>query len=327
MALAQREITEDRSLGSNRVEALGSLNGESAEFETDTALAAACRHVLATDGKQIRPSIVREAAKHGPRSGSEAVERAARAVELLHLASLTHDDVIDGGDLRRGTETARVRFGDPASVLSGGWLFASAIELLAGAGNDATGYFCAATARICEGQMLESEDIYNSDRSVARYLEAIEGKTAALFELSALLGALLSGHDEDVVERLRSYGRELGLGFQIADDILDLLADDAVTGKSRGSDVRRGVYTLPLLYALAAESGLAELLQDPEAGGARLPELTEGIERAGGFERASAECAEHLAVAKAALVGLPHERRLGAAAEAILQRCRSGASS
>jgi heptaprenyl diphosphate synthase len=322
VGLAQGVVTEDRSILSLDLgEHALPLNGESAAFELDTELANACRHVLETDGKQLRPSILLEAARNGPRPTDPAVERAAAAVELLHIASLTHDDVIDGGELRRGQETVRVRYGDSASVLSGGWLYARAVELLALSGNEPTQRFCEATARICEGQMQETEDLFNTDRSPQRYLDAIEGKTATLFALAAWLGARLAGAEEEVVEALDLYGRELGLGFQIADDVLDLIADDAITGKAQGSDVCRGVYTLPLLFALESEPDLGDLLQDPAAGTERLPELIEAIRRSGGFEKSLADCAFHLQAAKAATVDLPHSDRLCAIADAVLGRC------
>lgn len=297
------------------------LTAESVDFELESRLARTCRHVLRTDGKQLRPNILREAAKYGPRTDDETVQNAAAAVELLHLASVTHDDVIDASDLRRGIETARARFGDRASVLGGGWLFARAVELLADGGDEATRHFCDATARICEGQMLESEDLFNVDRSPQRYLAAIDGKTATLFALSARLGAHLSGADRETVAKLAHYGRDLGLAFQISDDVLDLIAEDLITGKPQGSDLRRGVYTLPLLYALRANPGLAKLLQEPDASSEGLGQLVKEISAAGGFEQALADCSRYVDSAKAAVRGSSHGD-LGGIADAVLDRCR-----
>jgi heptaprenyl diphosphate synthase len=294
----------------------------SVRFALESRLADACRHVLQTDGKQLRPSLVREAARFGPRPDDPSVGQAAAAVELLHLASLTHDDVIDGGEMRRGTSTARALYGDSASVLSGGCLYARAVQLLASTGDVATKLFCEAAAEITEGQMLETEDLFNSERTVQRYMAAVEGKTAVLFALSAQLGALLSGGEEKVIEELATFGHELGVAFQIADDVLDLVAGDLITGKAQGNDVRRGVYTLPLLYAIETDPGLAQLLAEEDVADAGLPELCSRVGAAGGFERALFDCELRIEAAKAPLVELPGSEGLGLLADLLVEKCR-----
>ncbi len=300
------------------------LTDQSVSFEFDTPLSEACRHVLRTDGKQVRPSLVREAAKFGPQSESRLVNQAAAAVELLHMASLTHDDVIDGGDMRRGTETARARYGDSVSVLTGGCLYAQAVQLLADAGDRPMRHFCEAAAEVTAGQMVETEDLFNSERSVERYMASVEGKTATLFSLSAQLGAELAGADEEIVGKLIRYGGQLGVAFQIADDVLDFLAGDLVTGKAQGGDIRRGVYTLPLLYAVRSNPELRSRLEAGD-GAESLEELNAEIRRSGGFEQAVKDCARHVDAAADALAGLEGAEILQAIPTALLEKCRSEA--
>lgn len=294
--------------------------GAACGFRRHTRLEAACRYILATDGKRLRPNIVLEAARQGPEPEGPVVSEAAGAVELLHLGSLAHDDVIDGASRRRGHETVRLRFGDPAAVLSGGWLFAHAVRLAARSGDAAVALLAESACRMCDGQALEIADAFRVDRSPARYFAAIEGKTAALFALAAQLGAHAAGASEDVVARLGSYGRELGVAFQLADDLLDLLPSAEASGKEPGTDLRRGIYTLPVLCALEESPDLGERLGGRLVGD-ELREVLAQVHVSGGPGTVAVECAKHARAAEAALNGLHDVRGLRAAAQWIVERC------
>jgi heptaprenyl diphosphate synthase len=251
-------------------------------------LGAACDHLLSTQGKQLRSLTVLEAARMGPRPSEPAVEMAAAVVEILHLATLAHDDVVDDGRLRRALPTVGVTLGNKASGFSGGWLFARALEIVTRCGRTAVSLFSRAASELCEGEMRE------------RYLRAIKGKTASLFALSACLGGQLAGANPQLVERLRCYGIQLGLAFQIADDVLDLLVDEAKLGKPRGGDIRNGVYTLPVLYALEENPELHNRLLDPTAND-DLESTIALVTSTAGVSRAVDECSRRVRAAKAAI--------------------------
>jgi heptaprenyl diphosphate synthase len=263
-------------------------------------LGAACDHLLSTQGKQLRSLTVLEAARMGPRPSEPAVEMAAAVVEILHLATLAHDDVVDDGRLRRALPTVGVTLGNKASGFSGGWLFARALEIVTRCGRTAVSLFSRAASELCEGEMLEVADLLNPDRTRERYLRAIKGKTASLFALSACLGGQLAGANPQLVERLRCYGIQLGLAFQIADDVLDLLVDEAKLGKPRGGDIRNGVYTLPVLYALEENPELHNRLLDPTAND-DLESTIALVTSTAGVSRAVDECSRRVRAAKAAI--------------------------
>jgi heptaprenyl diphosphate synthase len=248
-------------------------------------ISAVTAHMLATEGKLLRSSVLLEIASLGPNSGSPFVLRAAAVIETLHLASLVHDDVIDDSGFRRGRVTIGPRFGCVAAALAGGWLFARSVEAISICGDTVVELFSDAVVQMCAGEMLEVEDLHNTERSVERYWQAVYGKTAALFALSARLGAELGGLGPLECAAFEEFGNHLGIAFQVADDILDLTADERITGKPAGSDVRHGVYTLPVLYALAESPRLRDRLvhrtsQTGQADLVRAITMTQGVGRA-----------------------------------------------
>jgi octaprenyl-diphosphate synthase len=178
---------------------------------------------------------------------------AAATVELLHLASLVHDDVVDASDERRGKASVRARFGDQAALLAGCWLAARAVQLVAACGETPVRMFADTVRWLVDGQILELQDLGRADRSVARYQRSIEGKTGSLFSYSSALAAELLGAPADEVESLERYGRHLGIAFQIVDDTLDMVGNPAAMGKGVGTDLRQGLFTLPVLYARDSE--------------------------------------------------------------------------
>lgn len=216
-------------------------------------------HLLRAGGKRIRPTLVVISSRAG-REVTSAGDLAAAAVELVHLATLYHDDVIDQTDTRRGVPTAHSKWGSEIAVLAGDYLFARACELGAEAGGEVPRILSRALADVCEGQIAEMEAIGDTSRPVEHYLETIRRKTAALFSAACELGAATSKADPEVRAALVSYGENLGVAFQIIDDLLDLIGDVEVIGKRPGTDLKEGVYTLPVLLALQSEPSLRDHL-------------------------------------------------------------------
>lgn len=251
-------------------------------------LAAACRHAVAQTGKQLRPRLVAAASRLGAPSEA-ALLTAMRSVELLHVATLSHDDVVDASPLRRGARSVDGEFGAFAAEYAGGTLLGMALELAAELPEPALVQFSEAVADLCEGEMLEMQDLRNLGRTERSYLRAIGGKTASLFRLSAQLGATVGGADARTHHELGEYGHWLGMAFQLADDIGDLLWDPAVTGKRRGSDLLQGVYTLPVLHAMGSDPELAAALGG-EIDEHTLDAITERIRRSGALDRSLATC-------------------------------------
>ncbi len=302
--------------GKELLEAVGSLSETSPLRES-------CEYVASTPGKRFRASVLFAAAEYGETLDWDLVKQSAVAVELFHAATLAHDDVVDDGQLRRGKPSIGAHSGNLAASLSGGWLFARAVELIADAGEEATVQFGKTAAKVCEGEMLEARDLYDADRSRARYQEAIEAKTASLIGFAAWLGATVGGAEPETVSKLEQYGDAVGMAFQIADDVLDLIGDPEVTGKTAGSDLRQGVYTLPVIYALEADPSLRSVLvSGPEQH--ELPALVERVRALGAVEAALGDCTEWIERAHSFLPGAElrpgSEERLVSLAGAVSER-------
>ena len=216
----------------------------------DAEVSAGVRQLLAASGKMLRPAFVLLASQFGSPDHQRMV-RVAAAVEMLHMATLVHDDIIDAAPLRRGVATLHTLKGPRTAVLLGDWLFASCFSLVADLSNAEDGRSLSrVVARICGSEISQASQRYSPDPSVRGYLRRIAGKTAALFALSFHVGALQGGCPPQLVPPLRRLGYCLGMGFQIIDDILDFSPDGAQTGKPTGSDLAQGIYTLPVVLAL-----------------------------------------------------------------------------
>jgi heptaprenyl diphosphate synthase len=274
------------------------------------ALRDSCAHLLGTRGKKLRSSIVLESAKLGSDADPEAVRRAALAVELFHLGTLSHDDVVDDGQVRRGERTVLAEHGPIMAGVTAGWLFGRSLELVADCGAATIQAFVDAACEVCEGEMQDLQDFNDVERSVERYIDTIDKKTASLLRLPAVAGAILAGGDDRTVAALRSYGHDLGLAFQISDDILDLSAPESTTGKKRGIDLQQGVYTLPVILAMERlpelRSTLAGELRD-EA----IPDVVDAIRSTGALEASTEACERHVAAAKEALEGVAFADEVG----------------
>ncbi|MGS0764137.1 polyprenyl synthetase family protein [Syntrophomonas curvata] len=225
-------------------------------------------HLIKAGGKRLRPAFALLAAKLYQDELDEVIP-AAVALELIHMATLVHDDVIDDSSIRRGTETVKSAWGNRVSIYAGNYIFARALSLISAyQRSDLLDVLARASMKICEGEIIQMLSCYNVNLGLKNYLRRIERKTALLISVSCELGAMISNAPAPEIMALRKYGYYLGMGFQITDDILDIVADEKMLGKPTGSDIRQGVITLPSLYALRYDprrKELARLLSSPEA--------------------------------------------------------------
>ncbi|MGH2768163.1 MAG: polyprenyl synthetase family protein, partial [Actinomycetota bacterium] len=234
-------------------------------------------------------ALVALASRIGTGSGRR-VEMTASAIELTHLATLYHDDVIDGADMRRGVASANQQWGNTVAILVGDFLFARSSSLAADVGGQVPRILADTIARVVQGQVRELEYVYDIARSARHYFDTIEDKTASLIECSTRLGAELAGCPDPVVQVLRDFGFTFGLAFQIADDLLDLSATAEELGKPPGTDLRDGVYTLPVLFALETDPSLAGALGTPTPD---LEAVRRAVAKTGAFDQALSYAARH----------------------------------
>ncbi len=225
-------------------------------------------HLIKAGGKRMRPAFALMSASIF-QEDLEPIIPAAVALELIHLATLVHDDVIDNSDKRRGADTVKRAWGNRVSIYAGNYIFARALSLVAGyKRNDIVDLLARASMKICEGEIIQMLSCYNVKIGLKNYLRRIERKTALLISVSCAIGAMLTNASPVQVEALSKFGYYLGMAFQVTDDILDFVADEEILGKPTGSDIRQGVITLPSLYALKHDINkdeLAVLLSSPEA--------------------------------------------------------------
>jgi len=213
-------------------------------------------HVSRFRGKQIRPAILfltrRLALLPGARAGATRARpedhvKIGAVVELIHTATLVHDDILDDAELRRGVETVHRRWGERAAILIGDYIYSHAFRLSTEVQGMARA-FSDTTNTICEGELLQIGSRFRPDIGEERYLEIIRKKTGILYAAAARLGGVLGGADSDLAGKLHEFGMELGTAFQIVDDCLDYDGEEGLTGKSLGTDLRQGKVTLPLIY-------------------------------------------------------------------------------
>ncbi len=213
-------------------------------------------YIVSAGGKRLRPLLVFLAAKAiKPEASTKKAIDLAATIELIHTATLLHDDVVDDSDLRRGRPTANAEFGNPASVLVGDFLYSRAFQVMVGTGNMRVLQIVAeATNRIAEGEVMQLMALGNLDLTEGDYMAVIEAKTAKLFEAAGALGAIAVDADASGERMMAEYARRLGVAFQIADDVLDYRGDAGSLGKSLGDDLAEGKLTLPIILALARTS-------------------------------------------------------------------------
>ncbi|MEZ5321243.1 MAG: polyprenyl synthetase family protein [Microthrixaceae bacterium] len=275
------------------------------------AMTAMARHLLLAGGKRIRPSCCLAAASLGAPVGegsgaSAATIDAAAAIELVHLGSLYHDDVIDHAATRRGVPSVNARWDEATAIVSGDFVLAQASVLSTTAGAGITALLASTIGRLCDGQLLELESQFDTGRTAERYRASALGKTAALLETSCRVGALCGGAEPDVIDVVAAFGRSYGIAFQLLDDVIDLTATVEEAGKPTSHDMAQGVYTLAVIAALGSADGdrLRSLLR-PGAGAAERDEALAIVRRGPWIDDVIGEAAAHAGAAADALDHLP----------------------
>ncbi|MEE1776674.1 polyprenyl synthetase family protein [Streptomyces sp. NPDC049952] len=308
LSVRDQALEADVQAGLAAVEA-GLLDATKSEVPFITE---AAQHLVSAGGKRFRPLLVMLASQFGDPDAPGVVPSAV-VVELTHLATLYHDDVMDEADVRRGVESANTRWGNSVAVLTGDFLFARASHILADLGPEAVRIQAEAFERLVTGQILETAGPRDGRDPVDHYMDVLGGKTGSLVAVSGRFGALMAGADESVVDILTQYGERLGIAFQLADDVLDIASDSHESGKTPGTDLREGIPTLPVLHlrARAAAGGspedkeLVELLDGDLADDARLAEALRRLRAHPALEQARRDTVRYAQEARATLAPLP----------------------
>ena len=244
------------------MEAVERRLGEEVRLD-DLQVDPATTHLVGAGGKRLRPALVLLAAELGPRPGAEAVLDSAVAVELTHLASLYHDDVMDDAPMRRGVPSVQSLFGNSVAILAGDVLFARASLVTSKLGPQAVKLHAMTFERLCQGQLHETIGPRASVSPRDHYIRVLADKTGSLIATSARYGVLFSGGSWELADALAQYGECIGVAFQLADDVIDIESDAAVTGKTPGTDLREGVDTMPtLLLRELGEKGALDVEGD-----------------------------------------------------------------
>ena len=225
-------------------------------------------HLIDAGGKRVRPGFCIAAAATALTVDTPASAHAVTggvAVELVHLGSLYHDDVMDEATMRRTVDSVNARWGNLKAILAGDFLLARASELAAGLGVEVAALLAATIGRLCEGQVLELRHAHDVDRTEDAYLRSIEGKTASLLAAACRIGGIVADLPRPHTDSLSAFGLSYGMAFQLVDDVLDLVATETMLGKPAGHDLEEGVYTLPVILTLASRNGteLRSLLGGP----------------------------------------------------------------
>jgi heptaprenyl diphosphate synthase len=275
----------------------------------DEMMTEAVLHLFEAGGKRFRPLFTVLSAQLGPEPDAWQVTVAGAVIEMVHLATLYHDDVMDEAQMRRGAPSANARWGNNIAILAGDYLFATASRLVSRLGPDAVRIIAETFAQLVTGQMRETRGAADNVDSVERYLKVVYEKTACLIATAGRFGATFSGAGDDQIERLALLGGIVGTAFQISDDIIDIDSDPDESGKLPGTDLREGVHTLPVLYALR-ETGpdadrLRELLTGPVDDDAVLAEALTLLRASDGIVKAKRTVAQYATQARDELAGLP----------------------
>jgi heptaprenyl diphosphate synthase len=294
--------------GVDRIEQLMDTELRSA----DQIMTDSLTHLFKAGGKRFRPLFTVLSAQLGPNPDAADVTIAGAVIELVHLATLYHDDVMDEAEVRRGTPTANVRWSNNIAILAGDYLFATASRLVSRLGPEAVRLIAETFAQLVTGQMRETRGLQEGPEGsdpIEHYLKVVYEKTACLIAAAGRFGAMFSGADADQVERLSRLGGIVGTAFQISDDIIDIDSDSHESGKLPGTDVREGVHTLPMVYALR-EPGpeaarLRELLVGPIDDDQVVAEALALLRASPGMAKAKDSLREYAAQARQELAVLP----------------------
>ncbi len=285
----------------------------------DAYLTEIASHLILAGGKRLRPLLAAVSARAVTGEAIDDVVQGGVAVELVHIGSLYHDDVMDEAVTRRSVDSVNARWGNLRAILAGDFLLARASEIAASLGVEVAGLLGHTIGRLCEGEIGQLRSTFDPARTKDAYLSSIRGKTASLFATSCRSGGIVADIERNQIEAVTAYGQAFGMVFQIADDVLDLTASEEELGKPSGHDLVEGVYTLPVIFTLAAGGApaeeLGELLGRP-IHGAELDKAL-SIVRSGPGVAKAIKVGRHFAdVAREALVGLPETPTAAAMAAA-----------
>lgn len=275
----------------------------------DALMSEAVNHLFQAGGKRFRPLFTVLSAQLGPEPDAWQVTVAGAVIEMVHLATLYHDDVMDEAQVRRGAPSANARWSNNIAILAGDYLFATASRLVSRLGPDAVRIIAETFAQLVTGQMRETQGPSAGADDIDHYLKVVYEKTACLIAASGRFGATFSGADADQIERLSRLGGIVGTVFQISDDIIDIDSDPDESGKLPGTDLREGVHTLPVLYALR-EPGpdadrLRALLRGPVTDDAQVAEAIRLLRASTGIAQAKDTLRNYAAEAREVLDKLP----------------------
>ena len=283
-------------------------------FTTDAA-----QHLLAAGGKRFRPLLVVLASQLYPDADPSLVDRAAVVLELTHVASLYHDDVMDEADVRRGVPSANSRWDNTVAIMVGDFLFARASSTVATMGTEYVLLQAETFARLVQGQIAETRGPEADADHLDHYLDVVADKTGSLIAASTVFGGMVCGAPQEVLDALAAYGEEIGVVFQLSDDLIDIASD--TSGKTPGTDLREGVATLPVLMlrasAGAGDERLLDLTSRPLTDEAEVAEALAGLRAHPVLEQARAEVVRRAEVARGYLSRLPE----GPARDALSALC------
>ena len=274
----------------------------------DQFVSQASRHLVDAGGKRFRPMLVLLAAHLGD-AGNPDIQKAAVVVELTHLATLYHDDVMDEASRRRGTDSANARWDNSVAILTGDYLFSRASDLLADLGPEAVRIQARTFERLVTGQIRETVGPRDGEDVVEHHLRVLADKTGSLIATSGRFGAMFAGCDDRTVEIMTRYGERIGVAFQLVDDLVDVASETTLSGKTPGTDLREGVQTLPALFVLRdnkpADERLRDLLSRPLPDNAEHTEALELLRAHPAIEEARAVARERADEAWQATAMLP----------------------
>ena len=278
------------------------------------------RHLVAAGGKRLRPLLTLISSHYGDPTRKEVIP-AAVVCELTHLATLYHDDVMDEAPLRRGVESANNRWGNTIAILTGDYLFSKASDLLADLGPEAVRLQARTFERLVIGQIMETQGPQNGEDPLAHYLRVVGDKTGSLIATSARFGALLSGAPRETVETLTKFGEQIGIAFQLADDVIDIASESSQSGKTPGTDLREGVPTLVTLNVMASnkaeDAELKRLLSAPIHDEVEVQQVLRALRTHDGLQQARQQLGNIAKDARTALGPLP----LNSATSALFSLC------
>lgn len=307
-------MAEFEALSARFEEELRRVAVADSSFVTETAT-----HLIAAGGKRFRPMLVFLASRFGGEADEERLLKAAMVMELTHVASLYHDDVMDEAEVRRAAPSANSRWGNSIAILAGDYLFAKASILVADLGTEYVRLQAETFTRLVQGQINETRGPADGEDRLEHHVQVLADKTGSLIAASALFGAMVAGAPVDAQQALAAYGEEVGLVFQLSDDIIDITSD--VTGKTPGTDLREGVPTLPTLLLAASDdpqdAELKQLLAGDLSSDEALAAAVAALRSHRVIEEARAEVRRRAELAKAHLAPLPE----GEAKELLIKVC------